>query len=510
MKVSENLEIILIAGKGHETIQDYGNKIINISDKKIINNSKVLKDTNNKKEINLNFNSRLIQNILKNDKLYKYEGVSIDSRNIKKNNLFISIKGKNKDGHQFVSQAYKKGALYCVVSKKNKNINNNKNIYVKNTYKFLKELAEQKRKLINSKYIAVTGSVGKTTVKAMIAKLLEKFDKTYSSPKSYNNKYGVPLSLTNMEKNHKFGVFEIGMSKSGEIDSLSKIVRPNLGIITNIAEAHIENFKNIKEIAKSKSEIINNIAQGGSIILNRDDNFYNYLSGIAKKKKIKVVSFGLNKSSDVYLISQKKYQNKKIVKLSVFDKVIFLKVKDINISNILCCLAVIKVLNLEISKIIKILENFDHLEGRGKIYNIKTGKKTYQLIDESYNANPYSVKNAIYRLSNIKVERLKKYLLLGDMLELGDKSNFYHKSLSKIINNSNIDKVFVYGKMVINTYKNLNKGKKGSILSNINDFDEVFSKVLNKNDYLMIKGSNATGLANLCASIIKKGKINAF
>ena len=152
----------------------------------------------------------------------------------------------------------------------------------------------------------MTGSSGKTSVKHLLGNLIKDYGKTYYSPRSFNNSYGVPLSLCNIEKEHKYGVFEIGMSKKGEIGNLSKLVKPNIAIITNIAEAHIENFKNISHIAKAKGEIIDNIHSSGSLILDRDDKFYNYFKSKAQKKKIKVFSIGFNQNQIL------KFKGKKI------------------------------------------------------------------------------------------------------------------------------------------------------------------------------------------------------
>jgi UDP-N-acetylmuramyl pentapeptide synthase len=148
---------------------------------------------------------------------------------------------------------------------------------------------------------------GKTSLKNLIKQLLQNFAKTYSSPKSYNNHLGVPISLSNLTSEDKYGVFEIGMSKKGEIDNLSKLIKPHIGIITNIGEAHIENFTNIYGIAKAKSEIINSIERNGTIILNRDDKFFNFLRKKAKLKKLKIITFGKDKKSDIFplIISQK-------------------------------------------------------------------------------------------------------------------------------------------------------------------------------------------------------------
>jgi murE/murF fusion protein len=146
------------------------------------------------------------------------------------------------------------------------------------------------------------------------------------------------------------------------------------------------------------------------------------------------------------------------------------------------------------------------VDGRGKTHVVQRYKKKFNFIDESYNANPSSVKNAIYNFSNIKKNKSKKYFLLGDMLELGKKTDIYHKDLSNFINNSDIDKLFIYGKNAFKTYQKTYKAKQGNILQNINDFDEVFSNLIKQNDYLMVKGSNATGLNNLSKKIIKGEK----
>ena len=164
-----------------------------------------------------------------------------------------------------------------------------------------------------TKIIAITGSAGKTSLKNLTHNLLQNYGKTYSSPKSFNNHFGVPISLSNLRNDEdKFGIFEVGMSNAGEIKKLSKLVMPNLAVITNIGEAHLENFKNIKGIAKAKSEIIENITPDGTIILNRDDKYYNYLLKKAKTHNLNIFTFGKHKNSDVYLykINKKKIYQK--------------------------------------------------------------------------------------------------------------------------------------------------------------------------------------------------------
>ena len=502
-------EIILIAGKGHETEQNYGKKIINNLNKKIVNKIKITNKNYNKKEVNYKNNSKILNRILKNNLNYRFEGVSINSKEVKKNNLFIAIKGKNNDGHEYIGEAIKNGAKYAVASKKKNKVNFKQLIKFNNTHDFLNKFASLKRGASMAKIIAITGSSGKTTVKTILGKLLNVFAPTYFSPKSYNNHYGVPISLSNLESHHNFGVFEIGMSNSGEISKLSKQVRPHIAVITNVAEAHIENFKNTKDIAKAKGEIISNINSEGFLIINRDDKFYNYFNNLAKKRNIRTISFGFSKKSDIRPLQIKNINNNKFIKIKSFNKELKFNYNNINIYNILISLAVLDILNLDQKKIIKDISNLEPPEGRGKIYGIKRFNTNFRLIDESYNANPLSFKNAISNISAIKRDDFKKYILIGDMLELGDKSIFFHKKLSQIINNADIDKVFIYGNKIRETYKNIQKEKRGNILQSINDFDEIFSKILNKNDYLMIKGSNATNLNKLSNKIIM-GKKYAF
>ena len=499
---AEPNEIILIAGKGHENYQDYGNKIISISDTKIIKKFKLNKKKIDKKKQNYFFNSKILNKIVKNKKFYKFDGVAIDSRDVKKDNLFLAIKGKNNDGNKFIIKAIKKGANYVVSSKKKQNYKK-KIITVKNPTTFLNQFAKLKRENCNAKILAITGSAGKTSLKNLLNILLQKYKNTHASPRSFNNHYGVPLSLSNLNLNHRFGVFEVGMSKTGEIDQLSKMINPHLAIITNIAEAHIENFKNIKGIAKAKSEIINNIRNDGTVILNRDDAFYSYLAKKAKSKNIKIISFGKSKKSDVYPVKITQHVKEKKITVHVKDEILELKVSNINIYNILASLAVLKELDLDIQKTVQMFKDYQPSEGRGKIHKINRYKKTFNLIDESYNANPFSVKNAIISFSEIKKEKFKKYLLLGDMLELGKKSEVYHRELSRLINSSDIDKVFIKGEKTLFTYKNLKNEKRGNILQCDQDVDLTMENIIANNDYLMIKGSNATGLNTISKTMIK-------
>tara|TARA_Y100000590_G_scaffold393322_1_gene471507 strand:+ start:4203 stop:7028 length:2826 start_codon:yes stop_codon:yes gene_type:complete len=500
----ESREVLLVAGKGHEENQDYGKKVINFSDKKVI--KEILKKNSYKNFLaKKSFNNRFEK--------VNYNNVSINSKTIKKNDLFFSIRGKKTDGHKYALEALKKGASKIVVSKKVKKIPNKKVIKVEDTLLTLNNLANETRNKTYAKIIGITGSAGKTTLKHLIGSILKNYGKVYHSPFSYNNKFGVPLSLSNLKKNVKYGIFEIGMDKKGEINKLSKIVKPEIAIITNISEAHFKNFKTLKDIAKAKSEIIDNVAEGGSLILNKDDKFFNFLSKKAINKGINVFSFSSKKQADICLLKVKKEKNNLQLKIKVKNKIFYFNAKYLNnnfISNILACISVLYVLNLDLNYVKKAFIGFKIPTGRGDLSIVKKFGKKFKFIDESYNASPSSMSLAI---KNMKYYRKKnnsrKFIFLGDMLELGNKSKIFHKKLSSIINKSDIDKVFVYGRDIKTTFNYLHTGKMGKIFNNLDEAYIYLGKILKNNDLLMIKGSNATGL-NQFSKNIKKEQISAL
>ena len=497
-------DILLVAGKGHEKIQDIGKEKIFFSDKKII-----LDEIRNK---NLNLSNNLKLNIVKEVSSNKnlpsnlsFKQARINSGEVKKNDIFFAIKGKKNDGNQFVRQSFKKKASLAIVNRIQNDLNKKRQIKIKNTLKFLTDTSKIFRENINTKIIAITGSCGKTTLKELLGNSLKKISKVSISPKSYNNKYGVPLSLFNLSQNDDYGVLEVGMDKKGEIDQLSKIIKPDVSVITNINYAHAKNFKNIKAIALAKSEIIHNTKSNGFVILNADDNFFNLHNKIALKKNLKVISFGIkNDKSNVKLISIKKQgKNFKVEFQLNKSKRYFLLSNNFqnNIYNVLAAIAIMSIY-VNIFKLNKnIFINFKTPQGRGDFSKIKVNKKKFNLIDESYNSNPLSLKTAILNYDKINSKKSKKYLLLGDMLELGNHSKKLHQSIAPIINKTKIDKVFVKGNKATFIFENLLRHKKGRILYSKSQIINLIKNDLNNNDYLMIKASNATGFNKIVKDI---------
>ncbi len=487
-------DIAIIAGKGHEKIQEYNGKKLIFSDRKEILKSISKKNKILFRDLRLNIIQEKTR-ILPKD--INFNKACINSKEIKKNDIFFAIKGRKNDGNKFINQALNKNASYAIVNKIDKKNNVKRQLKVKDTLKFLTESSKVFRENIDTKIIAITGSCGKTTLKDLLGSSLKKLYKVSISSKSYNNKYGVPLSLFNLNQGDHFGVLEIGMDKKGEIDYLSKIVQPDVSVITNISYAHAKNFKNLKQIALAKSEIIDNTKDDGFVVLNADDNFFNLHKKIAEKKNLKVLSFSIkNRISNVKLLDIQKVNKKFKANIRINNfKTHFLISNNFesNILNILASLTVMSIF-FDISKINKnIFTDFKTPNGRGDISEIKYKNKKFNLIDESYNSNPLSLKSAILNFDKIDSKKSKKYLLLGDMLELGKHSKKLHKSISKIINHTKINKVFVKGKKVLSVFNSISKSKKGRILTNDTQIIDLIKNGLDNNDYLMVKASNATG-----------------
>jgi len=502
-------DILIVAGKGHEKYQEYKFKSF-FSDRECIIKYINSKNKNLCDSLKLN----IINENLKNTNIIRKKNInlaSINSKQIKNNTVFFALKGKKIDGSRFANEALDKGAKIAIVER-NFGKSNKKKIKVKNSLNFLTNCSKIVRKTSNINTIAITGSSGKTSLKELIGKTLNKIVSTSYSKKSYNNKYGVPLSLFNIQKKNIFGIFEVGMDKKGEIDKLTKLISPDLAIITNVSYAHIKNFNSLNQIAAAKSEIIDNVLSGGVVILNRDDSYFNYFKNKALKKNLKIISFGKNNNANVSLIKSIRIKNKYIliIKINNLRKKFVINKTLINQNlNFLACLAAISNF-IDVKNLRKdIFYNHNFPLGRGNLLKIRKANKVINIIDESYNSNPLSLKFAINNFSNMNIKTEQKNILLGDMLELGKFSKKLHKQASKIINKSNINKIHVYGNHIKETFNKIQPQKKGRILINKKQIISLIKNDLNNNDYLMIKGSNATGL-NAMITKIKKGQYSAL
>ena len=495
-------DVLIVAGKGHENYQEYKQK------KFFCDRTHILKAIKIK---NLSLSSSLKTNILlenfkKNylNKNIHINSASINSKKINKNSIFIGIKGKKFDGNVYAKDAIKNGSILAISNIKNKN---SKIIFKKKPINDFSYLSSLFRKSLNSNNIAITGSAGKTSVKELTGFCLSKLEKTYFSKNSFNNKYGVPLSLFNTPQSSKFTVLEVGMDKKGEIDYLTKLIKPNLGLITNISYAHIKNFKNLNQIASAKGEMINNIIPNGTMVINIDDQYHKYFLQKSKKRKLKIITFSkTNNNADIYILNRKKFKKKYLLNLRIKGQKKSFKISKSLIDyteNILASLGII-INYFDVKEINEnLFSGFVIPKSRGSTIDYKKGSKKLTIIDESYNSNPLSFKFALQRFDNFYKAKSNKFLLVGNMHELGKYSKNLHILISNYINNSKISKTYVYGNLVKHTFNKLKPQIRGKILRNKMEILNLINKELPNKSLLMVKGSNSTGLNDIINNLKK-------
>ena len=414
-----------------------------------------------------------------------FSGCSTDSRTIEKGNLFIALKGENFDGHKYISVAEKKGASSLIVDRE---ISNTKSfIKVKNTRKAMGLLAKSWREKITIPLIAITGSNGKTTVKEMVTNILSTVSSVHATPGNLNNDIGVPKTLFGLNKNHNYAVVEMGANNSGEIEWLSKISLPNVAVITQCAPAHLEGFKNIESVAKAKAEIYLGLQSSGTAIINADDIYADFWKNSCKE--INQVTFGIkSKNADVRAKKIKSSVNDLSIKFTLVTENDSVEIclpifGEHNVMNALAAAACCISLDISLRSIKNGLENIQSINGR---LEIKTGKKQVRIIDDTYNANPASLDAAIKTLCSFNGSR---YIVLGDMGELGDKAKRFHKEVGMLAKKRNVNGLFTIGELSINASNNFGKG--AFHFENYDDLGKSLIKILDKNSTVLVKGSRS-------------------
>ena len=389
-------------------------------------------------------------------------GISIDDRTIKKGELFIALVGNNCDGHNYIESAVSKGACGVIVSsmKLAKKYNG---LFVKNTQKALIEIGRFARNRFSGITIGITGSSGKTSTKYLLSNALIKFGKTHRTFGNYNNLIG-------------------------------------LALITNVSSSHIQNFKNEEEIAKAKSEIFFGLENDGVAIINADNTWAKLLISEAKKINAKIHLYGRSKNSDTKII---KIIDDKEGSTIFYDKIKNWHLKYLNITqgeNAIAAISVIKELKLEPDKAANIISYLKPLSGRGEklTINFSKNKKSF-IIDDSYNANPDSMKAALYNFNKLKLKlhHFEAVVIIGDMLELGESSGKMHLELVPILQEIKPDLLFTLGNKSRKIYKKLKLTLKCYSYSKIDDLIKDIKQFIKPNQIILLKGSNGTGLWKL-------------
>lgn len=431
-------------------------------------------------------------------------GISIDSRSIETNDLFIALSDV-RDGHEFVNGAIKQGAAAGLVSSLSKIGTKEPAILVPDTMFAMEKLgqAARKRALI-AKRIAITGSVGKTTVKELTASALSASGKTHKSIKSYNNHWGVPLTLTRMPQDARFGVFEIGMNHAGEISRLSPQVRPHIAAITTVAPVHIEHFGSESGIADAKAEIFNGVEKNGFILIPKDNKHYQRLYDRASDiDGVNIISFGVKEKADASILNIEIRGQERIIKADIMGEITEWVIREPGehwLNNSLCALTITALAGGEALAAASVISNFGAIEGRGssKIVNLFNGG-SFTLVDEAYNANPTSVAGALLAMPLRDGKR--KIAVLGDMLELGDNENAYHAGLIEAIIESKIDIVFLSGTRMKHLWDILPIELKGGYAETSKELAPIVVENIRSEDVVMIKGSNGSHMNTIVAAL---------
>ncbi len=337
-------------------------------------------------------------------------GVSIDSRTLKRGDLFFAIKGERMDGHKFVGSAFEKGAAAAVVDETFEPGSFSGPLFrVADTLEALNALARHSRKRSKASIIGVTGSVGKTGTKEMLRTMLSASGATHASEKSYNNLWGVPLSIARMPRDAAFGVFEIGMNHAGEITPLTRLVRPNITIITWVAPVHIEFFESLAEIADAKAEIFEGFEQGGTAILPADNEQFARLAAHARSKDARVVTFGESPGVDARLLSYEAVEEGSVVTADILGARLTFPIRARGrhlASNAIAALAAAKLAGAPVATAAESLTRFEVPEGRGRSVAYNTAEGPVLVIDESYNANPASMRAALEVLGTMSTNQV--------------------------------------------------------------------------------------------------------
>lgn len=437
-------------------------------------------------------------------------GVSIDTRTLAQGDLFFAIKGHNSDGHDFAAKAFAMGAAAAVVDEAHVDaLGAIGPLYVvRDVQAAMENLGRAARARTKAWVSAVTGSVGKTSTKEMLALTLGRFGATHASAASYNNHWGVPLTLARMSEDAKFGVFEIGMNHSGEITPLVDMVRPHVAIITTIAPVHLEHLGSMEAIADAKAEIFAGLAPTGAAVINRDAPQFERLHAAAVTSgAARIFTFGAHKQADAHLNFARRRDNMTQVEAVIMGKTFQyqLGAPGVHVAmNSLAVLLTAHAIGLDVDFAASSLADFHAPDGRGAQFRLPLADGNFLLIDEAYNANPVSMRAALDVLAASPVGKGgRRIAVLGDMLELGPREAELHRELADSVVESGADVVHASGPLMKHLYDALPVKRRGAWAPNSIGLQAHLPNAIRAGDVVMVKGSNGSKMAPVVAAIRK-------
>jgi UDP-N-acetylmuramoyl-tripeptide--D-alanyl-D-alanine ligase len=423
-------------------------------------------------------------------------GLSIDSRSISPSEAFFAITGDNRDGHDFVNDALQGGAVLAVVAanKRDQFPKDAPLLVVPDVLEGLRDLARAARARLQAKVIGVTGSVGKTGTKEALRLALSREGETHASVASYNNHWGVPLSLARCPETARFAIFEMGMNHAGEIEPLTKLVRPHVAIITTIAPVHLEFFPSIEGIADAKAEIFLGLEPGGAAVINRDNPQYERLRQKAKDARVgRIVSFGEHAKADVRVLKFSLQPDCSVVQASVLGTEVTYKLGAPGqhlVCNSLAVLAAVALTGADLALAGLALAELKPATGRGARITLGLPGGSAELIDESYNANPASMRAALALLGQAALgPRGRRIAVLGDMLELGAEGEKLHRELAEAVIANDVDVVFCSGPLMHALWEALPPERHGEYAQAASVLESSVLAVVQPGDAIMVKGS---------------------
>ncbi len=420
--------------------------------------------------------------------------VSIDSRTLEPGALFVAIRGDRLDGHAFVDNAFAAGAACALVAEGADSGTGQPVIRVGDTLRALEQLGMAARARCDARVIAVTGSVGKTGTKEALRLALGETGPVHASQKSYNNLWGVPLSLATMPREARFGVFEIGMNHAGEIEPLTKMVRPHIAIITTVAAVHLEFFDSVDGIAEAKAEILIGLEPGGTAILNRDNAYFGLLKRRAEEAGAgRVIAFGEHRQADARLLEMAEGTEGSQARADIGGETVAYRIgapgKHL-VMNSLAVLAAVQAAGGDIVACAGALERYQSPQGRGARTVFTRPDGDIVLIDESYNANPASMRAALAALgASPRGQATRRIAVLGDMLELGADSEDMHRALAGPVDAAGVDVVFACGPHMRALFESLPEACRGGYAESSEGLKETLLETVRPGDVVMIKGS---------------------
>ena len=439
-------------------------------------------------------------------------GISIDSRTLAPGDAYFAIKGDVHDGHDFVGAALKAGAALAVVERaqRSKFAEDARLLIVEDVLEGLRQLGRAARARLGGQVIAVTGSVGKTSTKEALRGVFAAQGLTHASVASFNNHWGVPLSLARCPADARFAVFEIGMNHAGEIEPLVKLVRPHISIITTVEPVHLEFFDGIEGIADAKSEIFAGLEPGGVAVLNRDNPLFGRLIDNAGKAGVgRIVSFGADAKAEARLIDVALHPDCSAVHANILGHEVTYKlaVPGRHIAlNSLAVLAAAELAGADLALAALSLSQVAPAAGRGVRTQLDLGASgTATLIDESYNANPASMAAALGVLGRAEVgAQGRRIAVLGDMLELGPAGPELHRGLAEAVASSGIDLVFCCGPLMRNLWDALSSGKRGGYAGSAAELESQLTGAIRAGDAIMVKGSLGSRMKTIVTALTKR------